>query len=235
MQHILVVDDDPQIREMLQDYLGGHGFRVSIVASGEEMLQIVRKDPPDLILLDLNLPGVDGLSCARKLRAENGDIPIIMLTGRDTEVDRIVGLEVGADDYVGKPFNLRELLARINAVLRRTHKNKQSSEPTRVSFLGWEFMVDARRLVSPEGEKVPLTNTEFSLLMAFIEHPQRVLSRDQLLEYSRRRPDEVFDRAVDYSIMQLRRKLELDAKNPQILKTERGAGYIFTAEVTVHS
>ena len=171
-----------------------------------------------------------------KFRADNEDVPIIMLTGRDTEVDRIVGLEVGADDYIGKPFNLRELLARINAVLRRTSKAQGESDvPSKVAFLGWELIVDARRLVSPEGEKVPLTNTEFSLLMALIEHPKRVLTRDQLLEFSRRRPDEVFDRAIDYSIMQLRRKIELDARNPQIIKTERGAGYIFTAEIQILS
>lgn len=234
--HILVVDDDPQVRQLIADYLGAQDYRVSVAADGGEMTRLLAESAVDLIVLDLKLPGEDGLSLARKLRAES-DIPIIMLTGQSDPIDRVVGLELGADDYLTKPFNPRELLARIKAVLRR-FKARESAPPAdskikAYRFAGWELNLAARRLIDPKGEAVTLTNAEFNLLMAFLQAPQRVLSRDQLLELSRVHSDEVFDRSIDSVILRLRRKLEANPREPQLIKTEWGAGYLFAAAVTV--
>ncbi|MBA3581348.1 MAG: response regulator [Gammaproteobacteria bacterium] len=234
MQHILLVDDDADIRLLLKEYLGNNGFRVTAVAEGNAMRDALRRETPVLILLDLNLPGEDGLSLARHIRSVS-DTPIIMLTGKREPVDRVVGLEVGADDYIGKPFDLREVLARIKAVLRRGNTagsaNAPTPRPTHARFAGWDFFIDERQLISPQGESIKLTNIEFNLLVAFVTHPKRVLTRDQLLDLSRKDPTEVYDRSIDYSIMRLRRKVEPDPGAPALIRTEHGSGYIFTADV----
>ena len=234
--HILVVDDDPQVRQLIADYLGTQDYRVSVAADGGEMTRLLAESAVDLIVLDLKLPGEDGLSLARKLRAES-DIPIIMLTGQSDPIDRVVGLELGADDYLTKPFNPRELLARIKAVLRRFKAREPApqadSKIKAYRFADWELNLAARRLIDPKGEAVTLTNPEFNLLMAFLQAPQRVLSRDQLLELSRVHSDEVFDRSIDSVILRLRRKLEANPREPRLIKTEWGAGYLFAAAVTV--
>lgn len=234
--HILVVDDDPQVRQLIADYLGTQDYRVSAAADGREMTRLLAESAVDLIVLDLKLPGEDGLNLARKLRAES-DIPIIMLTGQSDPIDRVVGLELGADDYLTKPFNLRELLARIKAVLRRIKAcepvPQAESKIKAYRFADWELNLASRRLIASHGEAVTLTNAEFNLLMAFLQAPQRVLSRDQLLELSRVHSDEVFDRSIDSVILRLRRKLEANPREPQLIKTEWGAGYLLAAAVTV--
>ena len=234
--HVLVVDDDAAIRDLVTQYLTENDFRVTAVATGSEMTQVLGKEAIDLIVLDLRLPGEDGLQLARKLR-ETSKIPIIMVTGRQEEADRVMGLELGADDYVTKPFSPRELLARIRSVLRRS----QMAEPMpgrdeglrAYRFAGWELNVRTRRLTSPQGTRVELTNGEFSLLSSLLSAPERVLTRDQLLELSRVHSTEVYDRSIDVQILRLRRKIEADPANPQLIKTERGAGYRFSASVQV--
>ena len=239
--HILVVDDDPAIRELLTDYLGDNDLRVSAVTSGDEMHEVLAQAVIDLVVVDLRLNGEDGMQIARRLR-EQSAIPVIIVTGKQDEADRVMGLEMAADDYVTKPFSNRELLARIRAVLRRYQLNpvevaRTSSESKRRAyrFSGWELNVMLRRLTSPNGERVDLSNGEFNLLLAFCEQPRRVLSRDQLLESSRLHGAEVYDRSIDVSILRLRRKIEVDAAAPQYIRTERGAGYIFDSEVDVLS
>ena len=239
--HILVVDDDPAIRELLTDYLGENDLRVSAVTSGDEMQEVLAQAVIDLVVVDLRLNGEDGMQIARRLR-EQSAIPVIIVTGKQDEADRVMGLEMAADDYVTKPFSNRELLARIRAVLRRYQLNpvevtRTSSDSKRRAyrFSGWELNVMLRRLTSPNGERVDLSNGEFNLLLAFCEQPRRVLSRDQLLESSRLHGAEVYDRSIDVSILRLRRKIEVDAAAPQYIKTERGAGYIFDSEVDVLS
>ncbi|MCX7278234.1 MAG: response regulator [Burkholderiales bacterium] len=232
--HILVIDDDPNIRELVVEYLGDNDLRVSAGASGRELFEMVDREAIDLVLLDLKLPGEDGMQLARTLR-ERATIPIILLTGRAEEADRVMGLELGADDYVTKPFSPRELLARVRAVLRRYQV--QATLPERDNsrrafrFAGWELNLRTRRLVSPGGESVELSNGEFSLLSALCRAPQRVLSRDQLLSMSRLHEAEVYDRTIDVQIRRLRIKVELDAANPQLIVTERGAGYLLASEV----
>ncbi len=234
--HVLALDDDPDIRRVLVDYLSGQEFRVTAVATGKEMLGVLQSEVVDLLLLDLRLPGENGLELARRIR-ETSNLPIMILSGRSEEADRVMGLELAADDYVTKPFSPRELLARIRAVLRRA----QASEPVeRVEkelrayrFSGWELNVRLHRLTGPDGRPVPLTNSEFSLLCAFLSAPQRILSREQLLERSRLHSLEVYDRSIDVTILRLRRKIEPDPSNPVMLTTERGAGYIFTPAVSV--
>lgn len=234
--HVLALDDDPDIRRVLVDYLSGQEFRVTAVATGKEMLGVLQSEVVDLLLLDLRLPGENGLELARRIR-ETSNLPIMILSGRSEEADRVMGLELAADDYVTKPFSPRELLARIRAVLRRA----QASEPVeRVEkelrayrFSGWELNVRLHRLTGPDGRQVPLTNSEFSLLCAFLSAPQRILSREQLLERSRLHSLEVYDRSIDVTILRLRRKIEPDPSNPVMLTTERGAGYIFTPAVSV--
>jgi DNA-binding response OmpR family regulator len=234
--HVLALDDDPEVRAMLVEYLGSHDLRITAVATGREMLSFLENEPVDVLLLDLRLPGEDGLALARQVRNLSA-VPIIILTGRTDEGDRVMGLELAADDYVVKPFSPRELVARIRAVLRRAG-GAQPAAPRDTSirayrFAGWELNVRLRRLTDPAGQQVPLTNGEFSLLCAFLSAPQRVLSRDQLLEASRLHNLEVYERSIDVTILRLRRKIERNASQPELLKTERGAGYLFTAAVSV--
>jgi DNA-binding response OmpR family regulator len=233
--HILVVDDDVQLREMIAEYLGEYDFRVTGAADGPAMRKVLAASVVDLIVLDLRLPAEDGMSIARALRAESS-IPIIMLTGRKDDVDRIMGLELGADDYLTKPVNLRELLARIRTVLRRSQAHPpepSAAEKLRAyRFAGWELDARTRKLSSLTGGVVELTNAEFGLLTAFLNAPQRILSRDQLLELSKGYDDDVFDRSIDVQILRLRRKIEADPSHPELIKTERGAGYFFDARVS---
>jgi DNA-binding response OmpR family regulator len=221
---------------MIADYLGDNEVRVTTLASGREIADVMARETIDLLVLDLRLPGEDGMQIARKLREES-DVPIIMLTGRKDEADRVMGLELGADDYLTKPFSPRELLARIRALLRRSRAHETVADGlARIRayrFEGWELSVRLRRLTTPRGETVALTNSEFNLLAAFLAAPQRVLSRDQLLNLSRLHNDEVYDRSIDVQVGRLRKKLEPDASQPRLIRTERGAGYVFTASVEV--
>lgn len=234
--HVLALDDDPEVRAMLMEYLGSHDLRITAVATGGEMLSFLENEPIDVLLLDLRLPGEDGLALARRVRNLSA-VPIIILSGRSDEADRVMALELAADDYVVKPFSPRELVARIRAVLRRVHSAQPASARDAAirayRFAGWELNVRLRRLTAPGGAQVPLTNGEFSLLSAFLTAPQRVLSRDQLLEMSRLHNLEVYERSIDVTILRLRRKIERDAADPELLRTERGAGYLFTAPVSV--
>jgi len=233
--HVLALDDDADVRRVLTDYLSHQDLRITAVATGREMLVLLEREPIDLLLLDLRLPGEDGLALARRVR-ETLKVPIMILSGNNDEADRIMGLELAADDYVTKPFSLRELLARIRAVLRRMHAVEPAAprdDTLRAyRFAGWELNVRLHRLTAPDGRRVPLTNSEFSLLCAFLSCPQRVLSRDQLLERSRLHSLEVYDRAIDVTILRLRRKIERDPSNPALLQTERGAGYLFAEPVS---
>jgi len=232
--HVLAIDDDPSIRQMIADYLADNDMQVTAVGSGREIADIMERHTIDLLILDLKLPGEDGMQIARNLRAES-DVPIIMLTGRKDEADRVMGLELGADDYLTKPFSPRELLARIRALLRRSRAHETIADGlSRIRayrFAGWELNVRLRRLRSPQGEIIPTTNSEFNLLVAFLAAPQRVLSREQLLELSRLHDDEVYDRSVDVQVGRLRRKIEAKGTRTQLIRTERGAGYVFTAVV----
>ena len=234
--HVLAVDDDPSVRQMIVDYLGDNEIRVTAVPSGKQIAEIMARDTIDLLVLDLRLPGEDGMDIARKLRSEAPGLPLIMLTGRKDEADRVMGLELGADDYLTKPFSPRELLARIRALLRRSRAQQTVADGLQkiraYRFAGWELNVRLRRLTSPASELVALTNTEFNLLAAFLAAPQRVLSRDQLLGLSRLHNDEVYDRSIDTQVGRLRKKIELDGK-VELIRTERGAGYVFTALVEV--
>ena len=237
VKHILVVDDDPAIRSLIVDYLSEHDFRVSPAADGQEMAQILAESIVDLIILDLKLSREDGLNLARDVRTRS-EVPIIILTGqRREEVDRILGLELGADDYLTKPFSPRELLARIKAILRRVKGadpvSTPTNKPTAYRFAGWELNLRTRRLTSPAGEPVSLTHGEFNLLTVFLRAPQQVLSRDQLLDGIHLHDDEAYDRSIDVQILRLRRKLEANPSEPQLIKTERGAGYLFAATVEV--
>ena len=234
--HIAVLDDDVQITRLLGGYLQNQGFRVSETHAGATLLGLMRADPPDLVLLDLGLPGEDGFSIARQLR-EHWHCGLIIITGRGDAIDKVVGLEVGADDYVTKPFDLRELLARIKAVLRRTQAppapaTTAPATPRRYRFAAWELDLAARRLLDASGHEVTLTGGEFDLLAVFVAHAGRVLSRDFLLEQTRHREAAPFDRTIDVQVGRLRRKLEVDVDDPQIIKSVRGAGYILVAPVT---
>src|SRR6202140_1648641 len=227
--HILVVDDDPQIREMLEEYLVQNELRVSVTSTGREMSTLLAEHAIDLVVLDLRLAGEDGMTLARKLREESA-IPIIMLSGVRDEADRVMGLELGADDYLTKPFSPRELLARIRTVLRRTRAG-QETHGAKVCrayrFAGWELNLRKRQLVTRDGSAVTLSNGEFNLLATLLAASNRVLSRDQLIEMSRRYDNEVYDQAIDVQILRLRRKIETDPGHPQLIVTERGAGYRF--------
>lgn len=238
---ILVVDDDPDIAALLSKFLARHGFTVTAADNGDALRAALRGSSFDLVLLDLMLPGEDGLSLCRYLR-DTTDLPIIMLTAMDTETDRVVGLEMGADDYVAKPFSTRELLARVKAVLRRgplrggaggEQAERPSSSASALEFSGWRLDPRRRQLHSPDGVLVDLTGGEFELLHAFLLNPQQVLSRDQLLDIARGRISGPFDRTIDVQVGRLRRKLESDPKRPELIKTVRGGGYMMTAEVTV--
>ncbi len=234
--HILALDDDPDVRKILIDYLTAQDFRVSAVTRGTEMLNVLEREPVDLILLDLRMPGENGFELARRVRSMS-QVPIMILSGQTEEADRVMGLELAADDYVTKPFSPRELLARIRAILRRVQAAQSPPMPDEsiraYRFSGWELNLRLHRLLSSEGNVIPLTNGEFSLLCAFLSAPQRVLTRDQLLERSRLHALEVYDRSIDVTILRLRRKIETDPSNPTLLRTERGAGYIFNAAVGV--
>lgn len=233
--NLVVVDDEPDIRDMLQEYLETQGFRITAADGGEALRAVVAEQPVDLVILDITMPGEDGLSLARFLR-ENFDLGIIMLTGAGDVVDRIIGLEVGADDYLAKPVDLRELLARVKSVLRRTAARKsEHAEPSqpRVDSLPFgkcTLDLASHRLVGPNGGDIPITAMEFDLMRAFAERPNRVLSRDQLLELAHNRDWEPFDRSIDIRIARLRRKIEENPSEPEFLKTVRGAGYVFSPE-----
>lgn len=235
--HLLIVDDDYDIRELLSRFLGKHGYRVSVARDGKAMEQVLASTAVDLIVLDLMLPGDDGLVLCRQLRSRS-NLPVIMLTAMGEETDRIIGLEMGADDYLPKPFNPRELLARIKAVLRRFHSlpeiplQDKATPVQQLKFERWLFDTFKRELVDEEGVTLSLSTAEFDLLQAFVAHPQRVLSRDQLLDLARGRDANLFDRSIDTLVSRLRRKLETDPKNPELIKTVWGGGYMFTALVT---
>jgi DNA-binding response OmpR family regulator len=236
--HIAIVDDEVDITLLLANYLQSHGFRVTQLHDGRSLMAMMAADPPALVLLDLGLPGEDGFSIARQLR-EHWRCGLVIVTGRGDAVDKVVGLEVGADDYVTKPFDLRELLARIRAVLRRLSpiEAAPAAAPApnrdRLRFADWCLDTAARRLSGAGGEEVVLTTGEFDLLCAFVQHAGRVLSRDFLLGQTRGREAGPFDRTIDVQVGRLRRKLEADAENPQIIKSVRGAGYILIPPVTV--
>jgi DNA-binding response OmpR family regulator len=231
--HILVVDDQQEICDLVREYLTDEGFRVSIARDGTELREQMARSPVDLVILDLMLPGEDGLQLARELRNQS-EIGIIMLTGRGETVDRIIGLEMGADDYLPKPFHLRELLARVRSVMRRAAGRSGEAPPghrVRVRFTGWTFDLASRVLTSPGGEEVRLTTGEFELLAAFVDHAGQVLSRDRLLDLARGREAGPFDRTIDVQVGRLRRKLQDDPREPNLIKTVRGGGYIFTPVV----
>jgi DNA-binding response OmpR family regulator len=235
--HLAVLDDETDITLLLANYLAGHGFRVSQVHSGTALMALMASDAPLLVLLDLGLPGEDGFAIARQLR-EHWRCGLVIVTGRGDAVDKVVGLEVGADDYVTKPFDLRELLARIKAVLRRLAPAepapalKPAAEPSGVlRFDQWRLDPAARRLLDGNGNEVALTTGEFDLLHTLATHPGRVLSRDFLLEHTRGRDAGPFDRTIDVQVGRLRKKLEADPNNPQIIKSVRGAGYILVPKV----
>ena len=231
--HIAVLDDEVEITSLLATYLAGHGYRVSQVQTGAALMRLMPLDPPELVLLDLGLPGEDGLAIARQLR-EHWDCGLVIVSGRGDAVDKVVGLELGADDYVTKPFDLRELLARVRAVLRRssaTDAAGPASASKTYRFAGWQLDVGARRLTNADGREVALTTGEFGLLAALLEHAGRVLSRDFLLSQTRGREAGPFDRTIDVQVGRLRKKLEADVDDPQIIKSVRGAGYILVAPV----
>lgn len=231
--HILIVDDHREIRDLVSRALQKDGFRVSTAGDGRAMRKALADARIDLVLLDLMLPGEDGLSLCRVLRAES-DIPIIMLTAKGDEVDRVVGLELGADDYVAKPFGSRELIARIRAVLRRNGRresNVAAERPKRYAFNRWVFDVDRRELVDAQSVATPLSTGEFDLLLVMVEHPQRTLSRDQLLDLARGRAANAFDRSIDTQVSRLRKKIERDPADPEIIRTVWGGGYLFAPEV----
>ncbi|TGO02227.1 transcriptional regulator [Candidatus Thiomargarita nelsonii] len=237
LDHILIVDDDPEICHLLRDYLEKNGFRASAVSNGKGLWQTLDDKQIDLVILDLMLPGEDGLELCRNLRARF-DIPILILSALGEETDRIIGLEMGADDYLPKPFNPRELLARVKVILRRTRSLPgTTAEETRsqLLFAGWTLDLITRHLVSPAGVIVPLSAGEFRLLRVFLEHPKRVLTRDQLLELSQGREALPFDRSIDVLVGRLRRHLGENAKKPRIIQTARGAGYILAADVQTES
>ena len=234
-RHLLIVDDDPDLRDTLHEYFETNGFAVSSVADGPGMRRVLKDGPADIVIMDLHLPGEDGLALTRELRAQ-GPVGIIMLTGSGDTVDRIVGLEMGADDYLAKPVDLRELLARVKSVLRRAQK-APDSEAAPAPAAGQKVrmgtcMLDlaAHRLYDAAGQEVALTSMEFDLLKAFAQHPNRVLSRDQLLDLAHNRESDVFDRSIDVRITRIRKKIEIDPEKPQVLKTVRGAGYMFVQE-----
>jgi two-component system, OmpR family, response regulator len=236
--HILVVDDDSRIRDLLSRYLEGEGFRVTPVPDGAAMRGAISRSRFDFVLLDLVLPGEDGLSLAKEIRQQS-DVPIIILTGKGDTIDRVVGLELGADDYITKPFHLREVLARIRTVLRRARPASaaaetavQSSGGNRITFDGWELDIARRELRSPAGGLVPITSGEFALLEAFARNANRVLNRDQLMDLTRGQEWAPFDRSIDTQVGRLRKKIESDPNNPTLIKTVRGVGYVFAASVT---
>lgn len=232
-EHLLVVDDDREIRRLIEDYLSQLGYRITTVGDGKAMRRALQEHRIDLVVLDLMLPGEDGLSLCRELRSKS-NLPVLMLTARGGEIDRIVGLEMGADDYLAKPFNPRELLARIRSILRRAQSlpaNLVAEDVKAMRFAGWVLDVASRNVTAPDGLVVPLSGAEFRLLRVLLEHPNRVLSRDQLLELVNGREAILFDRSVDVLIGRLRKRLQDDGKEPSLIKTVRGEGYVLAATV----
>jgi DNA-binding response OmpR family regulator len=234
LPHVLIVDDDADLRRIVLQYLQQNELRATAVAGGAEMDEVMRREIVDCIVLDLKLPGEDGLAIARRLR-DDCAVPIVMLTGRADEADRVMGLELGADDYLTKPFSQRELLARIRAVLRRVKLHSTIADEVgrlrAYRFEGWELNLRLRRLTNPEGEVQVLPNGEFSLLAALLASPQRVLSRGQLIEQSHLYDDQIYDRSIDVQILRLRRRIEANPSQPRFIVTERGVGYVFAVPV----
>ena len=232
LPHIFVVDDEPAARDMVGDYLKLHGFKVTLCDGGASLRQAIAKDKPDLIVLDLNMPEEDGLSIVRDLKSKN-NVPVIMLTATASPIDRVVGLELGADDYLAKPAELRELVARIRSVMRRA--SQAAAAPAgaareKVRFGTKWLDLEARLLQDDDGVDHPLTTSEFNLLKAFADHPRRVLSRERLLDLANARDPDAFDRAIDVRITRIRRKVEPDPNHPRIIRTIRGAGYVFSPD-----
>jgi two-component system OmpR family response regulator len=236
--HIVIVDDDAEICQLVARFLEPHGFRVTTAGDGASMRAALQQEPADLVILDQMLPGEGGLALCRELRATSR-VPIIFLTALNSEADRVVGLEMGADDYLSKPFSTRELLARTRAVLRRAvpesrepaEQAPKASKGRRLRFSGWTLDLGRRQLISPDGVLVDLSGGEYELLVAFLERPQIVLTRDRLLDLTRGRYGGPFDRAIDMQVGRLRRKIEADPKNPELIKTVRGGGYVLAAQV----
>ena len=234
--HILVVDDHHDIRQAVGEIVGRDGFRVSTAGDGDEMRRVLKNESIDLIVLDLMLPGENGLTLCRELRAKASSVPVIILTAKHDEIDRVLGLEIGADDYVAKPFSGRELLARIRAVLRRTQNQPDRAKtlaPEVYRFGKWALDTARRELEFDNDIVVPLSTGEYNLLLAFVKHAQRVLTRDQLLDLGKGRMAVPLDRSIDLQVSRLRRKIGDDARNPQVIKTVRGGGYVFTLPVTM--
>ncbi len=238
IDHILIVDDDREIRELVSSYLKKNGLRVTVAADGRQMRAFLETDSVDLIVLDIMMPGDDGLVLCRELRAgKHKTTPILMLTARSDETDRIVGLEMGADDYLAKPFAARELLARINAVLRRTRMLPPNLQITEVgqllAFGDWQLDTTARHLLDRNGTAIALSGAEYRLLRVFVDHPQRVLNRDQLLNLTQGRESELFDRSIDLLVSRLRQRLNDDAREPAYIKTVRSEGYVLAMPVEI--
>ena len=232
--HLLIVDDDREIRSLLSGFMTRNGFRVSAVPDARQAMQALANARVDLALVDIMLPGEDGLALSRKIR-EHGPTPIILVTAMSEDTDRIIGLELGADDYVTKPFNPRELLARIRAVMRRTSvaADEDEAAPPIYSFEGWSLDSAKRTLNAPDGALVPLGSSEFDLLLAFLERPQRVLNRDQLLSLTQGREAEMFERSIDLLVSRLRQHLREDARETRYIKTVRNEGYVFSMPVEI--
>ncbi len=233
---VLVVEDDKQTRELVREYLEENGCQVRTASDGEAMWKVLKGWDADVIVLDLMLPGEDGLTLCRKLSSDptTANTPVIMLTARGSEMDRVIGLEMGADDYMPKPFSSRELLARIKSVLRRSRAQPKGARPVEVSemhFSGWVLHLKAQQLTSPEGVIVELTKGEFVLLQAFLSHPREILNRDRIMEIYRMREATIFDRSIDVQVGRIRKRLRDDPKDPKILKTVWGKGYMLNADV----
>lgn len=235
VSHLLIVDDDVEVLDLLQKFLRQHGYEVDVASDGQGLWQALERRVPDLVILDVMLPGDSGLVLCQRLQAEY-KVAVIMLTAMGELSDRVVGLELGADDYLTKPFAARELLARVRAVLRRAGESPGSPLPASsravLEFSGWQLDVLRRELRSPEGVMIPLSNGEFELLLVFAEHPRRVLSRQQLLDLARGEAHEAYDRSIDVQVSRLRRKLESDGDSEPLIRTLRNVGYLFTASVT---
>lgn len=232
---LLVVDDDPDIRQLLGEFLTRHGYDVYMAKDGKVMADQLAKHSIDMVILDIMMPGEDGISLCRRLRAESS-MPILMLTAITEDVERILALEIGADDYLSKPFNPRELLARIKAILRRTESSSSSNDRPKRNvhhFDGWQLDESKRQLLSPDQVEITISTGEYSLLQVFLQHPQEVLSRDRLLTLTKNRTAEPYDRSIDIQVSRLRQKLEVDPKQPEIIKTVRGGGYILALDVRV--
>jgi two-component system OmpR family response regulator len=230
--NVLIVDDDADIRELLADYLQSHSCHALQAADGQEMMRSIQRHNVDIVVLDLNLPGVDGLTLCRELRTRS-NLPVIMLTAKSSHLDRVIGLETGADDYVCKPFEPLELLSRIRSVMRRTQiiQASDASEPKQIRFAGWTMDLTGRHLVNPDGVIMSLSGAEFRLLKIFLDHPNRVLNRDQLMGIMHGRDASAFDRSIDLQVSRLRQKIEVDPKLPEIIKTVRNEGYVLSTSI----